>query len=59
MTYSLAASKLDVSITAVKQLLSKYHPELFEARMREGFEEARQYHRNQWLQVVAEFPQDH
>ncbi len=57
MTYSLAASKLGVGITNVKRLLSLYHPELLELRMREDFNEVRQRYRNQWLHVLVEFPQ--
>lgn len=56
MPYRRAAVKLGVTPTSMKRLLSLYYPELLELKMSQNFDEMRLYYRNQWLQVVAEFP---
>jgi hypothetical protein len=54
--YRQAASKLGVTPTSMRRILSLYYPELQETRLSPDFLEIRQYYRKEWLEAIAEFP---
>lgn len=54
--YRQAASKLGVTPTSMKRILSLYYPELQESRLSPDFLEIRQYYRKEWVEAIAEFP---
>src|SRR5258708_10352564 len=56
-SFNFAAAKLGVNKTKIKHLLSLYYPELLEIKMGRDFEVVRQAYRDQWLQIVTEFPE--